>query len=188
MPRRVTSCDEVREDLGRLAVGGALCDHALDVARHVRRCAACDEFVDELAAMRQFVEQLEAPVARRYDLAALRWRATVALERELAARLARDLVALARGEPCRSPDDRAVDVARLTALRGVALWSDEPWWSAREVLEGRQPIEPDHALGLAARLDPLGMDVALGWLGLLERNGRPAIAGRVAAQLLFEVG
>jgi hypothetical protein len=180
-------CDEARAAVCRLAAGGSLGEQALRVARHVRGCAACDHFVDELAELRRWLERLPHPSGHRPSTSRLRAEAVVALARELQARLARDLLALGQG---RRPRARAVielDLARLEALRGAAVSRHGPWRAAAEVLLDGAEAKREQLFELAARLDPLGLDVALGWLGQLVRTGDAGRARATAERLLTEV-
>lgn len=182
---RTAECDGVRLDLCRLAVDVATGSPVADLARHAHACAPCAAFVDDLARARRWLEECAA-TPRPPDVASLAGRARRALLRELAARLARDLQDDARQRPGRPREPRRADVRRVQALAGRDVLRREPWRAAiRRVLRParRAPPGPD-ALTLAARLDPLGLDVALGHLALLERDGRGRVAHEEADRLL----
>ena len=183
----VLSCGAVNAALSRLAIGDSLSGSAAAVARHVRECAACDAFVDAVADVRAWLEGATSPTVRRPAESELRRTAVSALTGELAARLARDLVAEVRGTEGRPSAQRRRDVARLQALHGEGLWRREPWCSLHAHVAGEAKADAQHVLGLAARLDPVGLDLALGWLGLLEGRGEGRRASRAAERLLQHV-
>ena len=79
------------------------------------------------------------------------------------------------------------DLRCLVALRGPAALREEPWRSAASVLRSSGAIDRDKAPELAARLDPLGLDVALAWLGMLVRAGEGEKAHAATERLLAEV-
>ncbi|MCB9896851.1 MAG: hypothetical protein H6825_02480 [Planctomycetes bacterium] len=187
------SCVEVRHALCRLAVGERLRARGREFARHVRGCDECDAFVDELALVRRWLDAHVAPRDLRVPPRELERRARLALAGELAARLARDLLAVSRGRDPRPPAERRRDVERLHLLRAEA-WlrtasgcPTSTWLAARAVLAFGREERPGQALELAARLDPHGLDVGLAWLGQLVRVGCEREANRVAERLLADV-
>lgn len=185
-------CDEVQLSLCRLALGDRTRARGLRLAEHVRRCAECDGFVDELSAVRQWLDVAKRPLALRRRRAELARLARLSLARELAARVSRDLLQASRGHPVRPAQARRRDMRRLQALRAdgwlrcaMGLGSGE-WTRVRDVLlDGC--AQPGEALALAARLDPLGLDVGLAWMGQLVRVGSDHEAHRVAERLLADV-
>lgn len=186
-------CRAARQDLCRLAVGGATRWRVADLARHARGCGACAAWVDGLAVAVGWLERAGAATPPP-GLEELAESARQALLRELAARLARDLLDDAAREPGRTPPARRVDARRLLALAGARALRREPWRSALRLAHLpprlRPPGEDAHslfrsvALRLAARLDPLGLDVALGHIAILERTGQRAKAQREAERAL----
>lgn len=172
-------CDTVRDALTGLALDEPLGASGRQVARHAAACPACDAFADDLAACRAGLLSTPRGLPSRE-------RAQVALEEQLRARLARDLLARARREPTRPPEEMQRDLRRLGALareRGL------PTLEAERVAGAlvQQPPSRARLLGLAARLDPLGVDVALAWIGFLVHAGRRRHAERVADRLLREL-
>lgn len=180
-------CERLQWQVCRLAAGVPLEVAASALARHVRGCRACDAFVDELGSVRRWLARRPAPdelTAPRDDDGVA---ARKALARELMARLARDLLALGRGQEPRPLDERRRDLRRLDGL------GHRGWWARPEaggfavaldlaVTEG--PVRKEAALEAAALLDPLGLDVTLAWMSCLERAGRGALAHRLADRLL----
>jgi hypothetical protein len=108
-----------------------------------------------------------------------------ALSRELAARIARDLLDRARNRSRRSGAELAVDVQRVEALGGAQPVQCQ---AAARLLAEDGPPDRTALLVLASRLDPLGLDVALAHLAQLERAGRGRDAGRQADRLLDALG
>ena len=187
------ACADWKLDLCRLAVGAVPERPVAELAVHARGCAACARWVDQLAAVREWLERRVLPVAPP-DVAGLARRAGHALGRELAARVARDLLDDALVREGRPREQRRRDLRRLLALQGPAALRAAPWPEiVRLVLRPVRPWSPPSArraaaLRLAARLDPLGLDVALGHLASLEREGRGPAADAEADRLLALVG
>jgi hypothetical protein len=118
-------------------------------------------------------------------VAELAGRARAALARELAARLARDLWDLGHGRPARPLPLRRLDVRRVFALQGAAPLRAEPWPSAvRMLLREGARLDRAQAVQLATRLDPLGLDIALSHVALLEHRGQRRAAEVEADRLL----
>lgn len=177
-------CRWTRWQLCRLAVGRSLGDEARDLARHVRGCRDCDDFVDDLAALRAFLTAADPPEPSSAEVVR---QARRALAGELGARLARDLLLAARDDPPRPAADRRRDLRRLAVLTEETGLDGEARAELEELLGGPAwpaPIERRRLLALAARLDPLGLDVALAWMGHLVRSGRDTQAQRVADRVL----
>ncbi len=187
----VVPCATVRHDLCRLAVGAGERLDLESLARHAHGCAACRTCADEVLSVRAWLAESARAVFRVADGAApVGERAAEALRRELAARLARDLLALARtGRVERPRAEWRADLLRLVALDGRAALAQPPWPQVRAALRGGagRPARR-RLLQLAARLDPLGLDIALGWLSALERSGRGSAADREADRLLRLLG
>jgi hypothetical protein len=187
------ACAEWKLELCRLAVGAPLDWPVAALAAHARGCPGCARWVDELAACRAWLERRVA-ATREPEVSELARRASSALDRELAARLARDLHDDALARPGRPRTLRRRDLRRLLALRGPRAFQGAPWPQVvRLVLRPVRPRLPPSArraaaLRLAARLDPLGLDVALGHLAALEREGRNVAADAEADRLLALVG
>jgi len=180
-------CESVQWHVCRMAAGLPLRVSGTALARHVRECRACDSFVDELGAVRRWLAACPRPSALARDPGDVAPRARRALARELMARLARDLLALGRGQEARPLADRLRDVQRLDGLGGPRWWAGEqyrPWQAAIELVVQPGPVNRDAALEGASWLDPLGLDIALAWLGCLERTGRSDLARRLADRLL----
>jgi hypothetical protein len=176
------------------------------LARHARRCEACREYADGVALVRGWLERRAAHGPSLFDAAvsatSVLRRAQAAVARELASRLARDLAAVARGGFPRAERFWRADLRRLVALRDSSPLRPPPWPAVTEVLarsgastsdRAAEPgvgqrlpgsAERAEALRLAARLDPLGLDVALGHLALLERTGCGEQADAEADRLL----
>jgi hypothetical protein len=172
-------CDAVRDALTGLALDEPLGASGRAVAAHAANCPQCDGFADDLATCRA---GLLAP-PRCAPPGPL---AHSALEEQLRVRLARDLLARARRDAPRPFDELQWDLRRLGALaeaRGAARTD------ARRIADALARPTPSRArlLGLAARLDPLGVDVALAWIGFLVHAGRRRQAERVADRLLREL-
>jgi hypothetical protein len=184
------TCHEVRQDLCRFAVDAATRRPVAALARHARQCAPCGRYVDDVARVRAWLERSAPPAPEFVATAAeLAGRARAALARELAARLARDLWDLGHGRATRALELRRQDVRRLLALRGRPALRVEPWPAALRLLL-RPGSRPDraHALKLATRLDPLGLDVALSHVAVLEHRGERAAAELEADRLLGLLG
>jgi hypothetical protein len=191
-------CDGVRLDLCRMAAGGTTGRPVLELARHAQHCPPCAAFVDGLARARRWLDECVAAPPLPPDVTSLAERSRRALLRELAARLARDLQDDARQRAGRPRALRRADVRRMLALAGAATLRRDPWRGAirlallpaRLVPSGAdaQAVQRAAALRLAARLDPLGLDVALGHLAALERDGRGGAANAEADRLLALVG
>ena len=188
--RTATRCDDVRHDLCRLAVGSRPNEPPGILARHARGCLACRDYADDLAGVSLWLECQPGPRRHGGDDARgpddpLTRRACLALERELGARLARDLLELGQGRPDREPELRRLDLARLVALGGAACLRRPALRAARRLLSARRAcIDRRGALRLALQLDPLGLDVALAWLSQLEKEGRRREADDVADRVL----
>ncbi len=190
-------CRAARQDLCRLAVGGVTQRPVAHLARHARGCGPCAAWVDGLAVAAGWLERAPAG-APPPGLEELAESARQALLRELAARLARDLLDDAARQPGRLPPARRADARRLLALAGAPTLRGEPWRSALRLAHLSRRLRPAGedahsifrgvALRLAARLDPLGLDVALGHIAILERTGRRAQAQQEAERLLSLVG
>ena len=183
------ACAEWKLDLCRLAVGAAPDQPVTMLAVHARGCPGCARWVDQLAACRTWLERRVAPRGPP-EVADLARRASHALTRELAARLARDLHDDALQRDGRSRALRRRDLRRLLALGGPQAFRTAPWPQVVRLLlrpvrrHGPPSARRAAALRLAARLDPLGLDVALGHLAALEREGRNAAADAEADRLL----
>lgn len=177
--RLLTPCVTVRQDLCRLAVGAPAALGAARMAAHARRCPACAAFADDVARVRGW---LAAPPGAQAALAQAGWAqaacARAALVRELAARIARDLLARAGVAPARPAVECRADRARLLALLGRRGLRQPPWRDALRrprAADAAGPVvhaERERLLAAALRLDPLGLDVVLGHLAQLERNGK----------------
>jgi len=179
--RRSLACEDVRHELCRLAVGAAGLAGAARVAAHVRHCATCGEWVDELARVRAWLGARRVNGKVPLSQAEVEARARQALSRELAARLARDLLDRARGRPVRQDVERAADLLRVEALGGAQTAACR---RAECLLVADGPPDRAALLALAYRLDPLGLDVALAHLAQLERAGKRREADREADRLL----
>jgi hypothetical protein len=184
---RPLECEEVRQDLCRLAVDAATGAPVALLARHARRCDGCAAYVNSVAHARRWLElglRALAPADTRPE--ALEARARAALARELAARLARDLQDLGLGEEARPVGERRRDLQRLELLRGPL--ERDPWPVASRLVGASRPINRRLALRLASRLDPVGLDVAVAHLQALERTGRGALAHAETERLLGLLG
>jgi hypothetical protein len=171
------------------------------MAAHARRCPGCAAFADDVARVRAWLAGMDhaaraaagpAPSATQSatpnagqsagQCAGPGSCARAALVRELAARIARDLLACAGVAPPRSAGKARADRARLVALLGRRGVREPPWPAALRLLSPHAVAESgagerrEHLLAAAARLDPLGLDVALGHIAQLERDGRRAQA------------
>ncbi len=188
-------CEDVRQDLCRFAAGVATSQPVAELARHAQRCRSCSNYVDDVARVRAWLERRAAdPTECLATVAALAQRAREALARELTARLARDLRDLGDGKSPRPVPLRRLDLRRLVALCGPEPLRDAPWPAAVRLLvrsslsdnPTRRGSERDRALAfkLAARLDPLGLDVALCHIAVLEHTGRRSAADAEADRLL----
>lgn len=175
------TCADVRHELCRLAVGAVGVPGAARVAAHVRFCAACGVWVDKVARVRAWLgnaQEHAGPALKRAEVEAC---SRKALSRELAARIARDLLDRARGRPSRSAGERAADLMRIEALGGGQHAACR---RAEILLAATGPPDRVALLALAHRLDPLGLDVALAHLAQLERVGRRREADREADRML----
>lgn len=189
-------CGEVCLALSELALGRDL-DPAETraLAGHVRGCPSCEAFVDELASVRGWLEAVRPPSERSAGRGDLTTRARRALLREVAARLARDLLALSRGRPMREAEERRRDLALLDVLRrslrgqgsGGSPLAHADACRVSAVLGGAESVDRREALRLAVLLDPLGLDVSLAWMGVLSRAGDHSRAEAVADRFLEEL-
>ncbi len=188
-------CEAVQGHICHMAADVPLSVAATAVARHVRECTRCDEFVDELGRLRRWLEAARSPRQqleqrglgtaageRHFERCARR-----ALARELLARLARDLLALGRGQTCRPLEARAKDVGRLATL--IVALGDAPGGTPEEAAAvqlalSEAPLAPEVALKAAFLLDPLGLDIALALLSCLERLGQSVYAHQLTDQML----
>ena len=182
------ACEDVRQDLCRLAVDAPTSAPVALLAHHARRCDACASYVDALARARRRLDQgLREAGAEKVTPTALEGRARTALARELSSRLARDLHDLGAGGECRPGSVRRRDLQRLRWLAGP--FDRDPWpVASRLVAESERPINRRLALRLATALDPLGLDVAIGHLQALERTGRAGLANAETDRLLGLLG
>jgi len=197
-PASAVVCDSMRQDLCRLAADATPSRPVAALALHARGCPPCAAWVDSLAHARRWLDEAVAGAPLPPDVGVLAEKARRALVRELAARLARDLQDDARQRAARPRGARRDDARRLLALTGAAALRQDPWRPALRLamLPARMvPSDPHllsvqrgQALKLAARLDPLGLDVALGHLAVLERDGRGGAANAEADRLLALVG
>jgi hypothetical protein len=130
------------------------------VALHVRECDTCSRFVDELARVRQWLRAVPLPTTLAEGLTEVAPMAREALSR-----------------------DHGRVVAVTDGLASVPGASQEDL-AAVELALAHEPIDADEALEAAARLDPLGLDIALAWLGSLERAGRGEYAHKLTDQML----
>jgi len=180
------TCESVRQDLCRFAVGVAPGQPLAALARHVHRCPGCGRYIDDLARVRAWLERsAQQGPELTASLAELVARARDALARELAARLARDLWDLGHGRPPRDAALRRADVRRLLALWGPGPLREDPWPAAvRLIVRERRPVDRAPALALATRLDPLGLDVSLSHIASLEHRGQRRAAEEEADRLL----
>lgn len=180
-------CDAVQAHVCRLAVDAPLPVAATAVARHVRECEACSDFADELGRVRRWLRVVPLPGELAREPGGIGPMARVALSRELLARLARDLLQRARGKAGRAREDTLRDQRRIEALAqehpGVPLTSEADMARAK-LASSEGPLEPTAALEAAAHLDPVGLDIALAWLGSLERAGRGVQAQRLTDSML----
>ena len=180
-------CERLQWQVCRLAAGAPLEVGARPLARHLQSCRTCDAFADELGQVRRWLERRPAPdeltAARDDDGVAARR----ALARELMARLARDLLALGRGQEPRTLELRRRDLRRLDGLGPRGWWARSDAGGYRAALDlsvSDGPVRREAALEAAALLDPLGLDVTLAWMSCLGRAGRGALAHRLADRLL----
>ena len=180
-------CEQARQDLCRLAVDAATVAPVALLARHARRCDGCAAYVNVVARARRWLELgLRELVPADTRPEALEARARAAMARELAARLARDLHDLGVGAEARPVEERRRDLRRLGWLRGPL--ERDPWPVAARLIGASRPINRRLALRLASRLDPVGLDVAIGHLQALERTGRGSLAHAEADRLLGLLG
>lgn len=191
------TCRRARQELCRLAVGSRPAVPVAALAHHARGCGGCSAWVDGLAAAVHWLEGATGPELPP-DLGALAESARQALLRELAARLARDLLDDGARRAGRPLAERRRDARRLLALAGPAALREDPWRLALRLAHLPARMRPRDEAGhealelavtrLAARLDPLGLDVALGHIALLERTGRRVAAHEEAERLLELAG
>jgi hypothetical protein len=170
-----------------LAVDAPLPVAATAVARHVRECGTCSDFVDELGRVRRWLTVVPLPVETASNRRGVEPMARAALSRELLARLARDLLAKASGQTGRPTEEMERDRRRLEVV--TEGHHDVPGSSRADRERAdlalcEEAIDPTVALEAAAHLDPLGLDIALAWLGSLERAGRGAQAHRLTDRML----
>lgn len=185
---RAAQCDTVRWQLCRLAAGVTLGDAALPLARHVKRCGGCDEFLDELAGLRSWVGSLRPGGRLDREDDVLRREARAALARELDARLARDLHDRVSSRAARDAEAIAADLRRVSRLRDARPLSHRDRRRLARMLDPRRPRPTaGPALALAAQLDPLGLDLGLAWLSQLARDGEALRAQREADRYLADV-
>ncbi len=175
-------CEAVQHHVCRMAADAPLPVAATAVARHVRECAACSRFVDELGHLRRWLASVDRPGTLARRRRGRRAACRAALATELLARLARDLLADARGGGGRPAEERSRDAARLAAVteglrRGPGTSREEA--AAVDRALRPEPGDVRGALEAAALLDPLGLDVALAWLAHLERDGEHERAHRL---------
>ncbi|RKY19543.1 MAG: hypothetical protein DRQ55_10385 [Planctomycetota bacterium] len=180
-----SDCERARAVLCRLALGGHLGQEPLGLARHVRGCGACDGFLDELAALRDWLAGRGRLASSAVDDEVLVAGARAAVVRELEARLARDLLArvtVRRGRP--RPEVEA-DLRRCELLRRASSVTDDDWGRVRAGLAGHgRPRQAAQLLGLAACLDRTGLDLTLAWVASLSRGGEQQLARREAQRYL----
>ncbi|MGQ0552861.1 MAG: hypothetical protein ACT4PU_06540 [Planctomycetota bacterium] len=121
---------------------------------------------------------------------ALQQRSERALVRELAARLARDLLAVGQERPPRMTALRRRDLRRLLLLVGAHELRRPPWRAVVRRLGGRRfrPTPSLDLLALAVELDPLGLDLSLAYIARLEREGLAERANAEADRLLELTG
>jgi len=176
------ACDAFRDWLAGLALGEAPAPDASSRAAHARRCPSCDAYADDVAACRRWLLQRDPPRPAPTDTAAL----DRALVVQLRARLARDLLRRARREPARERDAIHDDLDRW---RWLARQLGEPLLEVERVAGALEAARPARArlLALAARLDPLGLDIALAWIGWLLHAGRRERADHYADRLANEL-
>ncbi|MFT7464545.1 MAG: hypothetical protein ACI9EF_002901 [Pseudohongiellaceae bacterium] len=182
-------CEATRWALCGLAVGQTLGRRGVELAAHVAQCPSCDAYVDELAEVRKSLGVDGGAIRPNHlEPMQLRERALAALARELEARLARDLLAMAGDDQLRELESRRRDLARLQEMRGVSRVPDDVWAEVRHAMLGDAPARRGQNLRLASELDGSGLDVALAWLGFLVRSGQETRAHAVTDRLLAEVG
>lgn len=193
MPKPVPHgvCDAVQGHVCRMAADAPLSVAATAVARHIRECETCNEFVDELGSVRRWLR--EAPRPRQWARAdgGVESIARLALSRELLARFARDLLATARGKEGRSLEEKERDRRRLRAVTegcSSGLGTTQADVARVDLALQDGPIEAVVALEAAAHLDPLGLDIALAWLGSLERAGKGKLAHQLTDEMLARLG
>lgn len=166
-------CDEVCTQLARLALGLEPDDPRL-VTSHVRACRDCEAFVDELAGARGWLPSAsEDPVPDPGDPEEFRQRVHWALGVELAARFARDLLAVVEGKAPREREARERDRARLELVLEDGRLAQEPWPEVFALIDAppRALRARARALDLAAELDPVGLDIGLSHIATLVRVG-----------------
>jgi len=190
-------CEGVQTQVCRLALGMELSVAASAVAGHVRECAPCDAFVDELGRVKQWLRTVPTPVEHMSSEGDRVGMAARALVRELLARFARDLLEMgrlasgtARSDRLRPRDQRRQDARRLSeTCRQPESPIELPPRIRRAVVLalGRGEADADEYLECAMRLDPLGLDVVLAYLGCLERAGRSVLAHRITDRMLVSL-
>lgn len=171
-------CAATRAELCRLAVGLEPPDPRV-VTHHVRGCAGCRDFVDELAEVRGWLDGISVDrVAETPDARTLADRARRALGAELAARFARDLLAVVEGKAPRPRDVRERDRERLALVLDDDALDRSPWPEVFAAID-----VPPHslrararALDVAVALDPVGLDIGLSHIATLVRVGDVARA------------
>ncbi len=165
-------CLETEAQLCRLAVGLEPPD-VLAVTHHVRECASCQAFVDEVADVRSWLDTVVRDGVAEAPRDSLDGIAARALGRELAARFARDLLAVVEGKAPRLREERERDRERLVVAWGAEEVAGAPWPEVFALID-----RPPHslrararALDLASELDPLGLDISLSHIATLVRVG-----------------
>ncbi len=193
-PTDPRACERARAALCRLATGIPGAAGGPPAAGHARSCAACRCFVDALVRARAWLEGGGAARAASPGSRDMRR----ALAREVAARLARDVVGGGLSWPPRQALERSRDLRRLLALRRALRRPHEQ--GTREqgpvgratapvtVRPARSGNRTADAFSLAHRLDPQGVDVALAYLGQLVRRGERPAADVAADRLLQRLG
>ncbi|GJM23520.1 MAG: hypothetical protein DHS20C15_34350 [Planctomycetota bacterium] len=185
------ACHAFRDWLAGLALREPVRSGDGEVAAHARACRSCDAFADDLAASSHWLLQhggagedrvAEGRGSESPDPAEL----DRALSVQLRARLARDLLTRSRGEVGRERDVIDDDLCRLDLLTrraGIACPDVE---RVRHALQpGR--VARARLLALATRLDPMGLDIALAWIGWLLHMGRRDRADQYADRLASEL-
>jgi hypothetical protein len=179
-------CEDAQQQMCRLAAGSSLPDRGFGLARHARWCPGCRGFADTLARIRSWLASPRPPVPTPDELV---HQARRALARELAARLARDLVGLVEGRRFRPVHERQADIDRLVVLEGEQILGADPWPGLLPCLTGAGAA-PDRAraLDLALRLDPVAVDLALMRMAQLVHTGHEGRADEEADRILQLIG